>query len=151
MAIKHGMSRSRLYQIWGDMKNRCNNPNNKFYHRYGGRGITYTPEWETFIPFYEWAMQSGYSDDLTIDRINNDGDYCPDNCKWSTQKEQSQNKTHKANQYGHVGIRLNKSHGKVYGYKAVTWLDGKEIYLGCAKTIDEAIRIQENGANALHS
>ena len=151
MTVKHGMSHSRLYQIWADMKNRCNNPNNPCYHRYGGRGICYSEKWETFQPFYEWAMQSGYRDDLTIDRIDNDGNYCPENCKWSTQKEQSQNKTHKSNKYGHVGIRLSTIRGKAYGYKAVTWLDGKEIYLGYAKTIDEAIRIQEAGANAVHS
>ena len=150
MRQRHGMSRTRLYQIWADMKTRCDNPNNAFYHRYGERGISYLPEWKDFMAFYEWAMHSGYNDNLTIDRIDNNGDYCPDNCKWSTQKEQSQNKAHKPNKYGHIGIRLSTRNGKVYGYKAVTWVDGKEIYLGHAKTLEGAIKIQEQKAHELH-
>ena len=148
--VKHGMSGTRLYQIWLDMRQRCNNPNNAFYHRYGGRGITITPEWETFQKFHEWAVNSGYDDTLTIDRIDNDGNYDPKNCKWSTQKEQAQNKTHMKNRYGHKGIRVSRTNGKTYGYKAVTWFNGKEVYLGYAKTIEEAALIQERGERELH-
>ena len=73
------------------MKNRCVCPNANSYYRYGGRGISYSPEWEKFENFYNWAMEKGYSDKLTLDRIENDGNYCPYNCRWVTQKEQMSN------------------------------------------------------------
>lgn len=91
--ITHGMSNSRLYQIWRNMKNRCYNPNVDRYDRYGGRGITICDEWkDNFQAFYEWSMNNGYSDGLSIDRINVNGDYAPDNCHWITMPEQADNK-----------------------------------------------------------
>ena len=82
----------RLYRIWKDMKTRCNNPNFPLYKVYGGRGIKVCNEWEdSFENFYEWSMDNGYSDLLTIDRINNDKGYFPGNCRWSSRKEQSRN------------------------------------------------------------
>lgn len=90
---KHGMSGSRLYIIWCDMKQRCFNSNQKGYKDYGGRGITICDEWkDSFEEFRDWALSHGYSDELTIDRINNDGNYEPDNCRWATMAEQNQNK-----------------------------------------------------------
>lgn len=82
---QHGMSKTRLYASYHAMKKRCYNNNDKRYHRYGGRGITVCAEWldkkNGFINFYNWAMANGYQDDLTIDRINNDGNYEPSNCR----------------------------------------------------------------------
>lgn len=88
----HGESYSRLYQEWSRMKTRCYNPNTKDYKNYGARGIVVCDEWQTFWPFREWAYASGYSDNLTIERINVNGNYCPENCKWITHAEQASNK-----------------------------------------------------------
>lgn len=80
------MRRTLLYCIWDSMKRRCEKPNNQHYDRYGARGIKVCPEWHDFSSFQGWALSHGYRDGLSIDRIDNDGDYCPDNCQWiSTQ------------------------------------------------------------------
>lgn len=89
----HGMSNTRLYRIWCDIKNRCYNSKVSNYSSYGGRGIRICDDWMDPIKFFEWANQSGYSDGLTIERIDIDGDYTPSNCKWITLSEQQFNKT----------------------------------------------------------
>ncbi len=82
----------KLRWRYDEMKQRCYNPNNKSYNNYGGRGITVCDEWRnSFRNFYQWAMQSGFSIELTIDRTDNDGPYAPDNCKWITQSQQMRN------------------------------------------------------------
>jgi len=88
---KHGLSNSRLYKIWIGMKNRCFNPNNTEYKNYGGRGIVVCQEWMQFEAFRDWAVANGYRDDLTIERINNDGNYELSNCTWITPAEQRRN------------------------------------------------------------
>ena len=88
----HGKSNTRLYEIWTDMKQRCLNPNQKTYKYYGGRGITICEEWlDDFMNFYDWAMENGYQDKLTIDRIDVNGKYEPNNCRWVTMETQLRN------------------------------------------------------------
>jgi hypothetical protein len=89
--LKHGMRYHPAYTKWVGIKTRCDNPNNEFYSSYGGRGITYTPAWRTFGGFWK-DMESGYERGLEIDRINNNDSYSKENCKWSTRKEQQNNR-----------------------------------------------------------
>lgn len=87
---QNGMSTSRIYSIYFNMLDRCNNPNCHAYARYGGKGVSVADEWRGengFINFYNWAIKHGYEDGLTIDRVDSDGDYSPENCQWLTRGE----------------------------------------------------------------
>ena len=88
----HGESRTKLYGVWVSIKQRCENPNATGYENYGGRGIRVCDEWEKADIFLKWALENGYQDGLQIDRIENDGDYTPENCRWVTKKTNLNNK-----------------------------------------------------------
>lgn len=95
----HGMSHSykgntrhRLYGIWSNMKTRCKSVKNRSYHNYGGRGISVDSRFEKYIDFYNWSIENGYKDGLTIDRIDNNGNYSPNNCRWVSIAVQQSNK-----------------------------------------------------------
>lgn len=97
-SIKHGLEGTRLYRIWRGMIIRCYNPKSNRYHRYGERGITVCDEWrENPLAFHNWAIKNGYGENLTLDRIDNDGPYNPDNCRWITMKEQLNHKSNNRN------------------------------------------------------
>ena len=127
LVVRHRETGTRLYRIWRGMKTRCSLKEDKHYADYGGRGISVCQEWQqSYELFRDWALENGYRDDLSIDRINNDGNYCPENCRWATLSQQSRNR--RSNVYYELhGRRLTVS----------DWAEQSGIK---AKTIRERLR-----------
>lgn len=99
---RHNLCGTRIYRIWNGMKSRCYNQSHPKYPRYGARGIKICDKWLNDLnAFYEWAISNGYADNLTIDRIDNNGNYCPENCRWTTNEEQCNNRGH------HILLEIN--------------------------------------------
>ena len=132
---KHNLSHTRIYKIWRDIKSRTLNPKNKQYNDYGGRGITICEEWLDIHNFYDWAMDNGYSEGLSIDRIDNDGNYEPSNCRWTTRTIQTRNqRIYKNNTSGYKGVSYHKGNNK---YQAQIVVNKKSIYIGTFPTAVE--------------
>lgn len=89
---KHGMNNTPIYEAWSHMKQRCLNSSDKNFHHYGGRGISICEEWHEFLPFYEWSITNGYKEGLSLDRIDNNGNYEPGNCRWTDRITQQNNR-----------------------------------------------------------
>ena len=139
----HKLSYTKLYRIFATLKDRVLNSKNKHYINYGGRGITICDEWKNdFMSFYNWAILNGYSDKLSIDRIDNDGGYSPENCRWTTQTIQCRNtRIQKNNISGYKGVSYNKRQGD---YRAQIRVNLKSIHLGYFKTAIEAGVVYNN-------
>lgn len=102
---EHGMKGTKLYRVWRSMKERCSNPHNKSYRNYGAKGISVCEEWgNDFSNFQNWAINNGYGDKLTIDRIDTKQNYCPENCRWVTTQQQNRNysRNHKVEYNGKI-------------------------------------------------
>lgn len=133
----HGREPRRLYRIWSGMRSRCNDKNNKDYGRYGGRGITVSPQWRDFVSFRDWAFANGYSENLSIDRIDNTGPYDPNNCRWATAKEQANNRNnnHKVTYNGET--KNISEWADQFGIDLVTF----HAAIRRGRTVDEILRM----------
>jgi hypothetical protein len=89
---KHGLGKHPLHSVWASMKFRCNTTKGEVAEKWHDRGIRVCIRWQNFLPFYRWSLRNGYKKGLTLDRINNDGDYKPSNCRWTTWSIQNSNK-----------------------------------------------------------
>lgn len=149
--------RSSIYNTWCNMRQRCNNPKHPKYPRYGGRGVRVCQEWGSIEIFSKWAFENGWAEGLTIDRINNDGDYTPENCRWVSSADNSRRKSTSrlspddvekirerlANGEGLAGIA--EDYGVVHGTiwhieKGITHVSDYE----CTKKLKEFGRIRKN-------
>jgi hypothetical protein len=137
----HGKSRSRLYNVWGGLIQRCTNPNHLGYKDYGGRGIKVCSSWRCFETFQQWAESTGYKSGLEIDRIQVDGNYCPSNCRWVTRVIQANNRR----QSKWKGTSFHLATGKFQAYVDYG-LPGKRKrqYLGLHMTRVKARQAVEN-------
>lgn len=133
--LKHGKKGTRLYNIWCNMKSRCFSKSNPSYHRYGRRGITVCDEWLSFESFNKWAIDNGYSKYLSIDRINNDGNYKPSNCRWANREIQNNN-TRRLRVDNTTGFRGVKCKGDKF--QTCVSISGKRKHIGTFSTPLEA-------------
>lgn len=132
----HYKSDNILYHKWANMKWRCKSTKAHNYHRYGGRGIKVCERWlNSFENFYD-DMHEGYFKGAEIDRIDNDGNYEPSNCRWVTREENMRNKTNRNNKTGHTGISFRKDMNK---YTAYAYVNRKTIYIGSFVSLEEAV------------
>lgn len=141
----HGMYGTRLYNIYNDMKQRCNNKKHKHYNNYGGRGITICDEWDNFASFSEWAINNEYSDSLELDRKNNDIGYNPENCRFVSRMVQANNKR---------SVVKHTAFGETHSLSEWSRITGINYY--CLKArikklnwdIEKALSLNSRGRNA---
>jgi hypothetical protein len=138
----HNETKTRLYHIWIGIKSRCFDADSSSYRNYGGRGISVCNEWaNSYTAFKDWALSAGYTDNLSIDRIDVDGDYSPNNCRWVSNSTQQFNKRKSnRNTSGHVGVSWNKKERRWVAYITK---DHVVHWLGLFDNIDDAIKARE--------
>lgn len=140
---KHGGSGTKLHIDWMEMKRRCvlSANNIKKYPYHAGKGIKVCDEWvDNFAVFRDWSMENGYEETLSLDRINNDGNYCPENCRWVNSQIQSLNKTmYSNNKTGHKGVYYLKNDNK---YAVEIYLNNRTLSLGRYSDLEDAIKVR---------
>lgn len=143
----HGMNKTRQYQTWADMKTRCDNTNHKWYSEYGGRGISYDPKWSTFKGFWE-DMEEGYSDNLTLDRIDVDGDYRKENCRWVIAAIQSHNQRKSKNSKNiYIGVSVDEKNGYI---GARIKKQGRNLHLGQFDNQQDAAKAYDDASELIY-
>lgn len=147
---RHGLRNHPLYGVWNSMVKRCENERSDNFKYYGGRGIHVCEEWRVHPDsFIYWGIENGYAPGLEIDRIDNDGDYCPENCRFITHQENcapSKRRMRRDNKSGYRNVCVTK-HGT---YEAYAQINGKQQFLGTFKTIEEAIRKRDEMEVPIH-
>ena len=145
--IIHGLSYTKLYGVWANMKDRCYNPNNQAYDLYGGRGIKVCDEWLHGVEeFYIWAINNGYGEGLSIDRIDVYGDYCPQNCRWTTMLEQSRNRRSNRNYFYNGATKDLKQIARESGMNYSTLLKRiTKLYMPLEIALAQPLRRDING------
>lgn len=145
--LTHGMSQTRFWYCWRQIKSKCDNPKCFGYEYYGGRGITYDPRWKYFENFLD-DMFEGYSDTLTIDRIDTNGNYCKENCRWTTDSIQMHNKRkRKGCLHKHIGVSFTDSIGK---WRARICVEGNIHHLGYFTTEIQAVKAYDDKSQELY-
>lgn len=134
--------REKLYSVWAGIHQRCDNPHNTAYHNYGGRGIVMCSQWRESYPcFREWAYQNGYEEGLQIDRINNDGNYEPSNCRFVSPTTNAQNRrVQKSNTSGYSGVEYR---AKQNDYRVTISVNNSHQHIGVYSSLEEAIEARK--------
>lgn len=139
--VYHGFSKEKLHSVWLSMRGRCCNPNNYDFKYYGGKGIQICEEWLEYESFKEWAFINGYSEGLTLDRIDSSKNYCPENCRWVDMKTQSNNKSN------NVVIEYNGESHTLKEWAEILGINYSTVHkrYSAGKTIEQILKVNRKG------